>query len=894
MSGPTEAKHTLIDRLLPLGRRLRGMLSWIDATLPWRVLLLVAVVAVALHVLGALSLPFWPFTTAGGSIHVDSPEVYTRERLVNDRYEQDYWLREQLRLLNQVTPGDLAAGRLFTGARIDIGDRPAGGDDGASPAGDVNVDRLDFRDRYEVLSGIRDMLRQQILENMLDDRHDLTANSVYGLKFDTTVIPGKNTYRRAFVEVELKPVDLFLHEGATESSAAESGTLNGLDQFQRVYLCKLAQLAKRALAGCDGIDRALADYHNQRVLYHAWLQDIEKRLNSAEASLFKVIAAQEPQCPAVPSGITPERYAELIGRSLEVVLNLPQKRFIIDHHGRLQVPIRPAKGGADNGVDAADGASGVEVGPAPVGNQIRLPEPYSKYMQITATPIWIPNAKMCSLRVALDVEPVRERYIARRVRDEADTAAMATPPKVEVRVAGVAIISSADVAAFGNLLALAQSIPGMLQFRVSPCDVSLAPLWKTADGGWQLLMDGPSWQFRQSIASDFGVVYQVPGRLLDAIARSGLAPLLESKDCLPQALEQYQIDLPSGLFNFIDSMREVDAYTYAVFPKNDVRGVLQAIQASGGAGGPGGGIGFLRQLSESRTEPLLVGYGDAREADDDADAEQDSRSVSFGWVIASPGKMQPSLKTQLALVSVPAWTNQLTINVTTGWLDRGGRRHRVRNKVPMEVKLPPDYGAFDSIFRDQGWVTPAPQIRDQNMDQAIYVVAGQEASILIPGLRLWRSTSVTLGSQLADRIRVLPNMEGIIADFRPVRLPFAKYKPLPAGGGSPDIDAGAGVRDEPPRCTLREERADGTLGEVPPAFMGLEVRAVRLRVWTSEGAAVASQHACVVYDPQRQVRDGMARLEQGAWVMHNADVPGAIDDGEVQPGGQAPAPVAEP
>jgi hypothetical protein len=273
---------------------------------------------------------------------------------------------------------------------------------------------------------------------------------------------------------------------------------------------------------------------------------------------------------------------------------------------------------------------------------------------------------------------------------------------------------------------------------------------------------------------------------------------------------------------------------------------------------------------------MLVGFGGARDADEAAKRPEDPRSVRFGWVIASADKMQPSLKTQLALVSVPAWTNHLTVEVTTGWLDRAGRRRpeTERRKEPMEVKLPPDFGAFDSIFRDQGWVTPAPQIRDQEMDQAIYVVAGQEASILIPGLRLWRSTSVTLGSQSADRIRVLPNMEGIIAEFRPVRLPFAKYKPLPSSDTAGNVEA---ARAEPARCTLEQELPDGTLGDIPGAFTDLEVRPVRLRVWTSEGVAVASQHACVIYDPQRQVREGMTKPAQGGWVLDTPEAPTTTD-----------------
>jgi hypothetical protein len=497
MSEQTEAVPDPDDRSRQLGGRLRAMLGWINATLPWRVLLLVAVLGALLHVLGVVSLPFWPFTTAGGRIYVDSPEVYTRERLVNDRYEQDYWLREQLRLLNQVTPEDLASGRLFTGTRVDIGDAPGADADNAGPADAETVDELDFRSRYEVLSGIRDMLRQQILENMLDDRHDLTANSVYGLKFDTTIIPGNNTRRRAFVEVELKPVDLFLGKEVAESAEAQAGPLRGLDGFQRAYLCKQAQLAQRALSGCEDIGRALGDYDDQRGLYHAWLEDIEKRLNSAEESLFEVIAAQDGQCPSAPVGISPERYADLVGRSLEVVLNLPQKRFIISHQGLLE---RAARATPKT---------------LAFGDQIRLPKPYSNYMQITAIPIWMPNADVCSLRVQLVVAPVRERFIARRVSQDADPdpiQRVGIIQRVDITRDGLELASTDDAELFGGLLAMAQTLPGGFALEALPCDASLSPFWRTADGAWQLLMDDATWHLRQSVAADFGVVYETPGR----------------------------------------------------------------------------------------------------------------------------------------------------------------------------------------------------------------------------------------------------------------------------------------------------------------------------------------------------------------------------------------------
>ena len=950
MTEHTEADDASTHRFGQLAARLRRMLSWIDGTLPWRLLLLVATVGVALHVLGVVSLPIWPFTTAGGNIHVDSPEVYTRERLVNDRYEQDYWLRDQLRQLNEVSPDDLASGRFFVETQSRFGESPSGASDsggsaadpvspgenddasardsgsaavlGQSHVGDGSRvgDELDFRARYEALTGIRDMLRQQILENMLDDRHDLTANSVYGLKFDTTVIPGNNTRRRAFVEVEVKPVDLFLREEHSERDAGglldwisrrltgeqhEASPLGDLANYQRAYLCTQARLARRMVPGCDGedIDRALRDYKVQEELYFAWLEDIEKRLNAAEESLFKSIAASQ-KCPqAQPVGIQRDGYAELIGKSLEVVLNLPRKRFIIDHPGLL-APERPEMANAGEVAQFVD------------NTPIRLPEPYSNYMQIDATPIWEQRETECALRVNFVVASVWENYTVARTTGV---------PQLALQLAGAELIHGADLSLYGDLLEAAANLSGMsvvarfpacpqlethfwrreddggpvrLAVRVGEVDLlsgvellALSNLWEqvpaltgvsivtdrhgdhellpfsiTADGSWQLLIDHASYAQRGKWASVPEIVYEMPGPLLHALVESGLAlrvgPIFKACPPYLQMMGGYAVELlPSGLFNFIESMSEVDAYAYAVFPKNDVRGILATTEHRGSVGSEAGGVDFMRRLAESRTEPLLVGYGESPETVGEAGARP-PRSVRFGWVIASPGKMEPSLKTQLALISVPAWTDRLNVTVTTGWLNRAGKRRSPLREVQMEVMLPPDYGAFDSIFRDQGWVTPAPRIRDQEMDREIYVVASQDASILIPGSRLWRSTSVTLGSQPADRIRVLPNMEGIIAEFRPVRMPLAKYRP----------DSGA----ESGACSLRERKPDGTLGdEMIRGFEGLEVRPVRLRVWTSEGMKPAAQSACVIYDPTRQVREAMSRPPKpgsGAWTPIATDV----------------------
>jgi hypothetical protein len=207
--------------------------------------------------------------------------------------------------------------------------------------------------------------------------------------------------------------------------------------------------------------------------------------------------------------------------------------------------------------------------------------------------------------------------------------------------------------------------------------------------------------------------------------------------------------------------------------------------------------------------------------------------------------------------------------------------------APMEIKLPPDFSAFDSIFRSQGWVTPAPQIHDEAVDEDIYVVVGEDARILIPGFRLWRSTSVTLGAQPADRIRVLPNMEGIIAEFLPVRLPSAKFKPVSAdkepdeqqnassltqSNGSPPPSSAetAAPQDDAAQRRARsgEEGTECDLGTLPNEKLqklleveGMQARPVRLRVWTSEGVALASKPVCVMYHPKRQLVERLAERE---------------------------------
>jgi hypothetical protein len=289
-----------------------------------------------------------------------------------------------------------------------------------------------------------------------------------------------------------------------------------------------------------------------------------------------------------------------------------------------------------------------------------------------------------------------------------------------------------------------------------------------------------------------------------------------------------RIKLRSGLFNFIEELSVPDAYSYAIFPKNDVVGIL--VETSAQLSARGTGVGFLdvgRQLNESTTASVLVGYGDGRGGGPSSGNGGNGRnqSIAFGWVISPRGDMQPTQKSQLALVSVPAWTRKMSLKARVGWLDRHGNPVWEEDAaLEREIAVPPDFETFDSVFRRDAWVTREPRIQDEEMEKAIHARVGKATQILIPGTRLWRSASVTLGAQLADRIRVLPNMEGLIAEFAKVELPYA---------GAGDL--------------LNNRNA----GEACEPHAALKSRPVKLRVWTSEGVAKAAGPVCVYFDPAK-------------------------------------------
>ena len=169
-----------------------------------------------------------------GVIVVSSPTIYTRQRLVNDRLLQEEWLDEQLKL----TSGDktrefrsidaveaslyssYASGLAKLGS-ADGSDTRAAAPSSATPPPSSGVppkgdspSRRDLLDatpdaaqttlnKFVAMNNYRDVVRSELMQTLLDDRHDITGNTVYRLGFNASVVAGHEDNKFAAIIVTL-------------------------------------------------------------------------------------------------------------------------------------------------------------------------------------------------------------------------------------------------------------------------------------------------------------------------------------------------------------------------------------------------------------------------------------------------------------------------------------------------------------------------------------------------------------------------------------------------------------------------------------------------------------------------------------------------------------------
>jgi hypothetical protein len=246
-------------------------------------------------------------------------------------------------------------------------------------------------------------------------------------------------------------------------------------------------------------------------------------------------------------------------------------------------------------------------------------------------------------------------------------------------------------------------------------------------------------------------------------------------------------------------------YAYSATPKDSVQRISRvaatrntlelaaALSALTGAASLDAATAFVRDnqrlMQSILREPLVVGYTEG--GDDPKDMYErplKPNKARFGWLIGPRFGLQPQAfmrreainmdhrpiqNAHAAAISIPGWSRRAKVTVTTCWKSKqsiqGTSSNRcqapdILDKRDHYIELPGRIEAIHDLLITRS--NPA------TIGLAEYeVVAGAPAALLIKGTNLWRSTEVTLGAQTADEIRVLPDMAGIIARFKTVEEP---------------------------------------------------------------------------------------------------------------------------
>jgi hypothetical protein len=772
--------------------------------------LLVLLAASVLPAFSPLSPEFrWPWQkTLDGLVVVDSPEVYTRERLVNDRFMQTTWLLEQLERYSGGAEfqevSDVSENRSATGGAGVAGPETTDTDtalasaEAAAPVGPTpgasSIDR--FRDEQS----FRTEVRQAVLETMLDDRHDLQGNTLYMLKFDASIIPPRRMRNRNFAVVA---VDL-----ERDGRAARDGR-DGADEG--------AYATGDGAAGLSLIDPD-EELHD---VYVNWIDHIRDMVTDEYLNRVRIFLGQksdEAELVDMWDGmhLDPRSGAEDAERRAETDEALQSlERFFGDYQRAAgfryayRQTMRVCSPAPSEGT------------PAHQDWQQRKKQPLSApLIQAYFTNV---TSNMGSGRPTLSqrmFEQIRRRILHDAAssggeRGEVFAKWLDLVRRLEQSAYAGACDVAGDPAAGAEPLSWCGQLDRILEVgKLGQCDEVLTLVKRLRDEegvGLDAFFDASSrfyetaaeaWELERFLLFQYlGDYYrQTLDRRLKDLAEFDLVcddetllcRILVNQTCPPDSVTREGEDCPAP-DAFRDALSPDDAifFTYAATPKENASAVMARTReqaamdfaASGSVPGQDDLGGFLRAQQRSAASRVTAGRR-VRVMGFAGTGRNDTRP-HFGWMIEPPRvgtEAQPVQQSLTAIVSLPSWWQKVRIVVRTCWRGEYG----FPEDEVTERRACGDDDDYKNVFTiNLPWnvkdinrklaydIRRVPFIQSLNgdfgMSFPVYHVGQPKARLLIEGGDLWRSTMVTLGSQRADKILVLPNMRGIVATFEPCR-----------------------------------------------------------------------------------------------------------------------------
>lgn len=850
--------------------------SWFESNF-FRVVILILIVAAFI---GSLLVYFYPIegppSKAAGStygrITVDSPEVYTRERMVNDRFSQEAWLMESLAniegpgiqgfhkeeaktvrsLTAVVAKADLSNSSIEkTSTTQSSPDNEVGADQNGSSDEEAETSKLTQIDIFRAKQSYREEVRNSIIENQLDDRHDLRGNTLYRLKFDVSVIPGDDTSTWANVsvkfnrkktekdEAELRELfEQWMSDLRSQVDATYRENLSvrpDVEQQKRIYSAGLDQLDELVSleekdgslfgdAVCKGLlvipakEQEEAEWNEQYTVdrYKCLLTALEKskycEVGKCESELLhwevldKVVdafgttlgqkAEVKKKLLELDSGRsrvrnTDPRFRPVFGVSyrkpqLETNLATEQRfvRFSPDRYGdsilvtehiekALVVPVK-IEDVERQAFKSEEEPHRVFLLPLEL-NEIER-ETYRKYhgdssiQDSTILTNWEEAAECAMVQVGVNSRQVKvceaELDILRAVSGEDDYNTN------EAQDIDFNVTTNSDDD--GQPMVTLNSLPDELILRNWSNDLNCNERLK------HILVAGREFKV---CASDVPGVRELSN--LNSNVHNGskvveipYATIETSSDGQPALIatvgyEMFKRKLAQSTDNKL-------LFTYAVTPRESSQYILSSSEISdfnqlnmsvaGILGGTQQGIEsgrsslFYEMAKIINKRPIVVAISE----NETAAKEQ---SANFGWLIGpklivdESGKLSyrhlPSQNSLAVLLSAPSWWRSADVEIETGWLNKNGDMIERTDKIEYPISLPGDNDEITAALL-LGGKRPAPSVEKV---EPTTIQVGQKARLLIEGQNLWRSTVVTIGAQASKKIFVLPNMNGIIAEF---------------------------------------------------------------------------------------------------------------------------------